>query len=143
MYWLGIADAKGWFKEAGLVVQLVDADTDYLASVKDLAKGRFDVNDLVLFDLLDSVARGADLVGVINVDYSSGADKLIARPGIEQLADLKGKRIALPQKSYLSYILEVAIARRAEDERRTDCGRPSRESARDPDQGGGGRNTYL
>jgi NitT/TauT family transport system substrate-binding protein len=111
MYWLGIADTKGWFKEAGLNVQLVDTNTDYLASVKDLVKGRFDVNDLVLFDLLDSVARGADLVGVINVDYSSGADKLIARPGIEQLADLKGKRIALPKKSYLSYILEVAIAR--------------------------------
>ena len=90
---------KGLVQRAGLVVQLVDTDTDYLASVKDLAKGRFDVNDLVLFDLLDSVARGADLVRVINVDYSSGADKLIARPGIEQLADLKGKRIALPQKS--------------------------------------------
>ena len=31
MYWLGIADAKGWFKEAGLNVQLVDTNTDYLA----------------------------------------------------------------------------------------------------------------
>ena len=144
MYWLGIADAKGWFKEAGLDVQLVDTSTDYLASIKDLVKGRFDVNDLVLFDLLDSVARGADLVGVINVDYSSGADKLIARPGIEQLADLKGKRIALPQKSYLSYILEVAIARaglKANDVQIVDI--PAEKAPEALINGGVGRNTYL
>ena len=84
IYWLGIADEKGWFKEAGLNVQLVDTNTDYFASVKDFAKGRFDVNNLVLYDLLDSLAGGADLVGVINVDYSTGAEKLIARPGIER-----------------------------------------------------------
>jgi len=111
IYWLGIADEKGWFKEAGLNVQLVDTNTDYFASVKDFAKGRFDVNNLVLYDLLDFLAGGADLVGVINVDYSAGAEKLIARPGIERLADLKGKKIALPQKSYLGYVLEVAIGR--------------------------------
>jgi NitT/TauT family transport system substrate-binding protein len=111
IYWLGIADEKGWFKAAGLNVHLVDTNADYLASVKDFTEGRFEANNLVLFDLLDFIARGADLVGIINVDYASGANKLIARPGIEQLADLKGKKIALPQKSYLGYVFEVAIGR--------------------------------
>jgi NitT/TauT family transport system substrate-binding protein len=111
IYWLSIADEKGWFKEAGLNVQLVDTNADYLASVRDFIEGRFDVNDLELFDLLDYIAHGADLVGIINVDYSAGAEKLIARPGIEQLADLKGKKIAFSQKSYLDYIFCEAIGR--------------------------------
>jgi NitT/TauT family transport system substrate-binding protein len=111
IFWLAIAGEKGWFKEAGLNVQLVDTNTDYLASVKDFTEGQFDVNALVLFDLLDSVVRGANLVGIIAVDYSAAADKLIARPGIEHLADLKGKKIAVPQKSYFGYVLETAIRR--------------------------------
>lgn len=110
-YWLCTAGEKGWFKEAGLNVQLVDTSGNCLDSVKAFAEGRLDAYDVVLFDLLVSVAHGTDLVGVIDLDYSYGADKLVARPGIEHLSDLKGKRVALPRGSYLEYIFEVAIGR--------------------------------
>lgn len=110
-YWIGIAAEKGWFREAGLNVELVDCNADYFGSEKDLVEGRLDVNTFVLFDFLDYIAHGAALVGIVNPDYSAGGEKLVARPGIEQLADLKGKKIAVPEKSYLVYDLEVAIGR--------------------------------
>jgi NitT/TauT family transport system substrate-binding protein len=110
-YWIGIAASKGWFREAGLNVQLVYYKADDPLSEKDLVEGRLDVNTFGLFDLLDYIAHGADLVAIINADYSAGAEKLIARPGIEQLADLKGKKIAVSRNSYSPYILKVAIGR--------------------------------
>jgi NitT/TauT family transport system substrate-binding protein len=110
-YWIGIAAEKGWFREAGLNVQLVYYKADDRVSGKDLVEGRLDVNTLGLSDLLDYIARGADLVAIINADYSAGAEKLIARPEIEQLPDLKAKKIAVSQNSYFAYILEVAIGR--------------------------------
>jgi NitT/TauT family transport system substrate-binding protein len=110
-YWIGIAAAKGWFREAGLNVQLVDCNADYSGSEKDLVEGRLDSNTFVLFDLLDYIAQGAVLVGIINADYSAGSEKLIARAGIEQIGDLKGKKIGVPHNSYLRYVLEVAIGR--------------------------------
>jgi NMT1/THI5 like len=110
-YWIGIAAAKGWFREAGLNVQLVDCNADYSGSEKDLVEGRLDTNTFVLFDLLDYIAQGAVLVGVINADYSAGSEKLVARAGIEQIGDLKGKKIGVPHNSYLRYVLEVAIGR--------------------------------
>jgi NitT/TauT family transport system substrate-binding protein len=110
-YWIGIAAEKGWFREEGLNVQLVYYKADDPVSGKDLVEGRLDVNTLGLSDLLDYIARGADLVAIINADYSAGAEKLIARTGIEQLPDLKGKKIAVSQNSYFAYILEVALGR--------------------------------
>jgi NitT/TauT family transport system substrate-binding protein len=110
-FWIGIAAAKGWFREAGLNVQLVSAEVGYIDSEKDLVEGQVDASTFVLFDLLDYTAHGASLVGIVNADYSAGTEKLVARPGIEQVADLKGKKVALPRNSYLRYVLEVAIGR--------------------------------
>ncbi len=110
-YWIGIAAEKGWFREAGLNVQLVYDKAGDLDPAKDFVEGRLDVNTFGLFDLLGYIAQGADLVAIINADYSVGAEKLIARPGIEQLPDLKGKKIAVSENSYFAYILEVAIGR--------------------------------
>jgi NitT/TauT family transport system substrate-binding protein len=110
-YWIGIAAEKGWFREAGLNIQLVDSKAGYFASEKDLVEGRLDTNNFVLFDLLDYTAHGAVLVGIINADYSAGSERLVARGEIEQIGDLKGKKIGVPQNSYLRYVLEVAIGR--------------------------------
>jgi NitT/TauT family transport system substrate-binding protein len=110
-YWIGIASVKGWFRESGLNIQLVYYHANDPASEKDLVEGRLDVDTFGLFDLLGYIARGADLVAILNADYSAGSEKLIARDAIEQLADLKGKKIAVSQNSYFAEILEVALGR--------------------------------
>jgi NitT/TauT family transport system substrate-binding protein len=61
--------------------------------------------------LVRHVASGEDLVGVAALDYSEGAEALVAKPGLRRLSDLKGKRLALQRGTYMEYILAIAAER--------------------------------
>lgn len=106
-YWIDVAWEKGWFAEAGLAVERVDTDRKYFQSLDDVAAGSLDATGFSQFDLVKYVAAGHDLVGVAAIDYSDGAEALVARPGIRNLRDLRGKRIALHRGTYLEYLLDI------------------------------------
>lgn len=110
-YWMDIAQQKGWFKEAGLNVERVDTNPNYFASFDELLSGKLDFVGFTTFDFVLYNARGKDLVGVLATDYSSGAEGLGARPGIESIADLAGKKLALSKGTYLEYLFNVAAQR--------------------------------
>lgn len=110
-YWVDIAHRKGWFKEAGLDVEWVDTNADYFGSFDRLVEGKLDLVNMTQFDFLLYNARGKRLVGFLSTDYSSGADALIARPGIGAVRDLAGKRLALSKGTYLEYIWTVVAER--------------------------------
>ncbi|MCH8207738.1 MAG: ABC transporter substrate-binding protein [Nitrospinae bacterium] len=111
-FWLDIADKKGWFKEAGLNIEIINTHSDYVGSLTDMVAGKMDTNTFSLFDLMKFNIGGADLVMVVNSDTSLGAEAILAKPGIESLIDLKGKSIGVNRNSYLEYILSVALARK-------------------------------
>jgi NitT/TauT family transport system substrate-binding protein len=110
-YWIEVATAKGWFAEAGLNVQRVDVDTHYFESLEDVATGKLDAMGFTQFDLVRHVAAGEDLVGVAAIDYSEGAEAMVAKRGISRLQDLKGKRLAVLRGTYLEYLLSVVAER--------------------------------
>lgn len=110
-YWADIANHKGWFKEAGLNVQMVDTNADYFASFDQVVDGKLDIVAFTLFDLTLYRARGKELTGFLAGDYSSGADVLVARNGIHTVRDLKGKRLGLAKGTYLEYIWSVLAGR--------------------------------
>jgi NitT/TauT family transport system substrate-binding protein len=110
-YWIDVAWDKGWFRDAGLNVERVDTNLKYVKSLDSVAEGTIDATGFAQFDLVRYVARGHDLVGVAAIDYSEGAEALIARAGYKHLRDLRGKRIALPRGSYLEYLLNVIAER--------------------------------
>jgi NitT/TauT family transport system substrate-binding protein len=110
-YWIDVAWKKGWFAEAGLNVERVDVDRKYFENLDAVDSGQIDVMGFSQFDLVRHVAAGHDLVGVAAIDYSVGAEALVARSGIRQLRDLKGKRLALHRNTYLEYLLSVAAER--------------------------------
>lgn len=110
-YWADIANQKGWFKEAGLQVEMVDTNADYFASFDQLVDGKLDVVAFTLFDLTLYRSRNKDVVGFLASDYSNGADALVARPGIRTVRDLTGKKIGLPKGTYLEYIWTVLLGR--------------------------------
>ena len=110
-YWIEIADKKGWFEEAGLNVKLVDTNPDWYGSLTDMVEGRIDVNNFSLFDLMQFVIKKNDLVMVINTDMSMGSEILVARPEIQTIRDLKGKRVGVAVGSYMEYILDVVLGR--------------------------------
>jgi len=110
-YWIDIAWKKGWFAEAGLNVERVDTDLRYFESLDDVVAGRLDGTGFSQFDLVRHAAAGHDLVGVAAIDYSEGAEALIARPGFHSLSDLRGKRLALHRGTYLEYLLSLLAER--------------------------------
>lgn len=112
MYWVDIAHHQGWFREAGLNVEWVDTNPDYFKSLDDLFNEKLDVVAFSLFDFILYNARGQRVVGFLAGDYSSGAEALIARPGIRSVPELAGKKLALSKGTYLEYIWAV-VAQRA------------------------------
>ncbi len=111
MYWVEIAHKKGWFKETGLNVQLIDTNPDYYGSLDAMVAGKMDVNGYYFFDLINYRLKGADLIAVINHDTSFGMDAIVAKKGIETIRDLKGKAIGLTKETYLEYLLSISLAR--------------------------------
>src|SRR5437867_6453544 len=74
-----------------------------------LKSGEWDV----LATTLDGLAKQSDpSIGAITavIDESAGADKLVAKPEIATINDLKGKRIAYSQGSVGEYFLYYALS---------------------------------
>lgn len=88
-----LAKQKGWFKEAGVEVELVWFD--YLPSLDAFAAGKVDAVTAVAADMLVTGANGAKSKFIAVLDYSNGNDMIIGKPGITSLKDLKGQKIGL------------------------------------------------
>ena len=88
-----IAKQKGWFKDAGLDVDLVWFD--YLPSLDAFAAGKVDAVTAVATDALVSGANGAKSKIIALLDYSDGSDMIIGKPGIESIKDLKGQKVGI------------------------------------------------
>ncbi len=89
-----VAQQKGWFKEAGVDVQLVWFE--YAPSMEAFQAGKIDAVNVASSDQL--VMAGAGKKGskaLIITDYSNGNDKIIAKPGLKKMTDLKGKKVGV------------------------------------------------
>jgi NitT/TauT family transport system substrate-binding protein len=88
-----IAEQKGWFKEAGVDVELLWFE--YGPSMEAFGAGKVDAVMVTNGDALVTGATGAKNTVILVVDYSYGNDMVIAKPGISSLKDLKGKKVAV------------------------------------------------
>ena len=85
--------AKGWFKDAGIDVDLVWFD--YLPSLDAFAAGKVDAVTAVATDAMVNGANGAKSKIIAILDYSDGSDMIIGKPGVESIKDLKGQKVGL------------------------------------------------
>jgi NitT/TauT family transport system substrate-binding protein len=88
-----IAKQKGWFKDAGLEVEMVWFD--YLPSLDAFSANKIDAVCVVATDALVNGANGAKSKIIALLDYSEGSDMIIGAPGVTSLKDLKGKKVGL------------------------------------------------
>ena len=88
-----IAEQKGWFKDAGVDVELLWFE--YGPSMEAFGAGKVDAVMVTNGDALVTGATGAKNTVILVVDYSNGNDMVIAKPGIPSLKELKGKKIAV------------------------------------------------
>jgi NitT/TauT family transport system substrate-binding protein len=88
-----IAQEKGWFKDAGIEVELLWFE--YGPSMEAYTAGKVDAVMVTNGDALVTGAGGAKNTMILVTDYSNGNDMVVAAPGITSLKDLKGKKIGV------------------------------------------------
>lgn len=106
---LEVAKQKGWFKEAGVDVELVWFD--YLPSLDAFAAGKVDAVTAVATDALVNGANGAKSKIIAILDYSDGSDMIIGKPGIESIKDLKGQKVGI-EVSLVEHLLLLEALKR-------------------------------
>lgn len=104
-----VAQEQGLFAKNGLNVELKYFES-YTDSLNALATGAIDANSQTLNDTLASVSGGAQQKIVLVNDNSTGNDKIIAAEGINSVADLRGKKVAVEQGTVDHYLLLLALA---------------------------------
>ncbi len=97
-----VAIQKGWFEEAGVNVEF--KWFEYVPSMDAFAAGKVDAVTITNGDALVTGAGGAPGVAIVINDYSNGNDMVVAAPGIESMADLKGKKIGV-EVGFVSHLL--------------------------------------
>ena len=90
---LEVAKQKGWFKDAGLDVDLVWFE--YSPSIDAFAVGKIDAVTIVAGDDMVTGASGAKSKIVCLIDYSEGSDMIVGAPGVDSIKDLKGKKVGV------------------------------------------------
>ncbi len=88
-----VANQKGWFKDAGVDVQMVWFD--YSASIDAFAAGKIDGNCMVASDAMVTGASGTKIKFVALLDFSEGSDMIIGKPGINSIKELKGEKVGV------------------------------------------------
>ena len=104
-----VAQEQGLFAKNNVNVELKYFDS-YTDSLNALATGAIDANSQTLNDTLASVSGGAKQTIVLVNDNSTGNDQIIAAAGINRVADLKGKKVAVEQGTVDHYLLLLALA---------------------------------
>lgn len=104
-----VAIEKGWIKDAGLNVDF--QWFDYSASLSAFAAGKLDGVLVTNGDNLVNASSGSRGIIILATDYSSGNDMIIGKKGINSLADLKGKTVAVEKGLVDHLLLNTALAK--------------------------------
>jgi NitT/TauT family transport system substrate-binding protein len=100
-----LAAQKGYFKDAGLEVRVVEFSS--LADARRAyERGQIDAIATTVVEVLQILDQSARKPRIVRVfDYSEGADVILARPGIPTGRELRGARIGVELASLGVYIL--------------------------------------
>lgn len=79
--------------------------TSNTESLRAFRNGNVDAATLTLDEALLLRADGHDIRVILLMDYSHGADSILARPGIESLAELEGQRVGVENSAATAYLL--------------------------------------
>lgn len=97
-------------------VRIAEFSTDFDAA-RASADGRVELTCGTLSDVLRQRDQGTDLTIVAALDFSNGADGIVARPPIADVAGLRGKRVGAEIGTLTHFVLLRALERAKVDER--------------------------
>jgi NitT/TauT family transport system substrate-binding protein len=100
-YPLAIAAHEGFFEKHGVSVEIVYY-ANYPETYQDYVTGDLDGLSVSIGDILPNLDKRASKT-VLITDSSSGADQLLVAENIQNVSDLKGKRIGVNFNTYGDY----------------------------------------
>ena len=107
---LHLAREKGFFAQEGVEVKIVEF-TSMDDAGRSFDHGQIDGGMFSLFEMLrirDQSKRNLQVT--LAIDFSDGADAVLARPGIDIVAELRGRRIGMDLGPLSFYLLDRALA---------------------------------
>jgi len=111
--WLGyepmfLARHKGWLSPERVRLVELPSATD---SLQALHAGRVEAAALTLDEVLTAKAEGLALTVVMVFNFSAGADVVMSRPDITDIAQLAGKRVVVENSAVGALMLVETLAR--------------------------------
>lgn len=103
---LYLARSLGLYRDTP--VHLVELPSS-TAVMHQLRSGNLEAAALTLDEVLSLLQQGEDLQVVLVMDYSNGADVVLARPPLKTLAGLRGKRIGAEKTAVGAIMLQAAL----------------------------------
>jgi len=109
--WLGyeplfVAESQSFFEKGS--VDLIEAP--FLPTQEQAFRGgTIDASAVSLSNAFSLVAAGHDITIVLVLDWSRGADKIMASQKIESVMDLRGKRVGIEPGTVSSFLLSRAL----------------------------------
>jgi NitT/TauT family transport system substrate-binding protein len=112
--WIGygpwwIAKDQGYDKKHGFTLELTNFTTDSDLNAA-FAAGKVDASNLALNNAWTLLAADRPMQLVLFEDISKTADAILAGPGINSVADLRGKSVAYEEGSTSDVLLRYALA---------------------------------
>ncbi|MHB1668324.1 putative ABC-type nitrate/sulfonate/bicarbonate transport system, periplasmic component [Thiomonas sp. X19] len=111
--WIGygpfyVADAKGFFKHYGLDAKLQNFNDPALIP-SAIASKAVEGGMLTYDQVIGSDAKGLHLQVVMPIDYSNGADAIVAKTDITKITQFKGQKIGYNPLSPSDFLLSYAL----------------------------------
>ena len=104
-----LAREKGFYAQEGVEVELLEISA-LGDSRRAFERGLVNAFSGTVPDVLEAHVGGAKLSKIVMaIDYSNGADKVLALAPLAQMEDLKGKKIGIEQSSYGRMVLLHAL----------------------------------
>ncbi len=103
---LYLARASGAYADAPIQLVELPSASDVM---QQLRGGVLEGGALTLDETLTLITEGVDLVVVLIMDVSNGADALLAKPGIEQLAELRGHALGVELSAVGAVMLDAVM----------------------------------
>ena len=109
--WVGyepfyIAESMGYFSKDA--IHLIEMPFS-LTMDQSLRAGTLDAAAVSLSRALSLVGAGHDITVLMILNWSNGADQLIAHPSIKSVVDLKGKTVGAEENTVNGYLLQRAL----------------------------------
>ncbi len=103
---LFFAAGQGWLAPADF--RLVEMSSGFEA-VRAFRNGTLDAASLSYDEVIRAMQDGSDPVILLALDQSHGAAAVLARPGVDTLPALRGKRVGLQVNSVSAYLMRRAL----------------------------------